>query len=645
MVNKTNPDDLFYPEGTIISSHRVASFEDEDEELVATVNAWVEEGMSVLEPILKSAKKNRKYYLGDQLDDKHFKKGTTKVVVNKVWQSMETMVPVAAANIPAPIITLPEVEDKGEQIDLRLYARQMEEVSLAIAQENRVDFIFKEVLRLHEIYKLGVIYFEYCEEEKVIKACAKKPSNFILPVSMDEDWVIERCLKTWKEVKTDMGDEYEKNIDGVVGGMPTNFSCKDSDLLSYFKVYTPTFTFCKFKTTIWGKRKNVNWNESGENHWSRAKIPFIFTDMWTLLEGPYAKTTNLEQIVPLQDAVNARKIQINENARHANGTLVAYKGAGAMASDAAELEKKRGVPNSVAFLEGPAGSIGEFRGKELQPFVFNDMAHSIAEIDNVFGVHANLRGEKTPGEESGRGRQLLIGGDETRIGELGGMIDRMAQELYNAFAQLIKVHFKKDHWSSFVGNDGASKQIKINKSLIKQGLKITVRTGSSIRKDEVALATQALELWRLGALDPVSLFERLNFPNPSQIAERLMRFKTDPQGYFPEVKKEYALATQSDHHQRVLNAVTQATIENRSLAQGQNVAPYKDAMVQHLWAHMEVMQNPEFLNLGPEVIKAFKTHVLAEVEIAKNNLNMYREEQEKQQLEILSRLTGPDERS
>lgn len=642
MVVLTRKDDPFYEEGLVVTSHKVVTFEDDDAALVSAVDQWVKDGSEVMKEVLKKAKKNKKYYLGDQLEESKMKRGQSKVIVNKVWQSVETMVPVAAANIPAPICTLPEVEDKGEQIDLRTSARALEEVELAIAQENRVDHIFKETLRLHEIYHLGVIGYKYCDKSSSIKVWVDKPWEFLLPPDGSDDWVIKRCLKTWGEISEGLSEAEKKAFETLLSPGQTAAS---SSLLAFFEVYTPQFTFYKCKTVIWGKKKNVNWNEEGGNHWVEPKIPFIFTDMWTLASGKLALTTNLEQILPLQDAVNARKIQINENARHSNGMLVGFEDSGATRTDAAELERKRGEPNSVAFVKGNQGAYTEYKGRDLQPFVFEDMAHSISEIDNVFGTHSNIRGEKTPGEESGRGRQLLIGGDETRIGELGGMVDRMAQELYNAFAQLIKVHFKKAHWSAYIGRDGASKQVKIEAAIVKQGLKVTVRTGSSIRKDEVAQASQAVELWRLGALDPVSLFERLNFPNPAQSAERLMKFKTDPQGYFPEVKKEYMQAMNSDRQQGILNAVTRSLIENRALASGQAVAPFKGANIQHLWGHMEVMQSPDFLQLGPEVIKAFKEHVMAETEIARENLKGEVGEKEKQQLEILSTLTGPDERS
>jgi hypothetical protein len=43
--------------------------------------------------------------------------------------------------------------------------------------------------------------------------------------------------------------------------------------------------------------------------------------------------------------------------------------------------------------------------------------------------------------------------------------------------------------------------------------------------DEVSLRTEAVQLWQLGALDPVTLFEKLKFPEPQKTAQRLLAWK------------------------------------------------------------------------------------------------------------------------
>lgn len=645
-------DDLFLEDGMVVGEKHNLKFEDEDKKLVKVVNGWIVDSKQATEEILKKAKKNTRYYLGDQLDEKRLAEYQSKIIVNKIFQNLDTLVPVAAANIPAPVCTLPEgVEDDGKAIDYRTYATQLEEMLLAIAQEQHLEYKLQEAVTQLELNYLAVLTYEYCEKEGEIEIEVEDSRKFLLPGDGSRDWVIKRCAKTYGDLKEEMeegegGEDLVKKFKGEVaekGGRILN-----SSVLSYVKVYLPEFSFYKWGNIIWGKEKNPNWNSEDvtKNHWKEPKIPFIFSDLWTLQRGVYARTTNVEQTLSLQDGINKRKRQWDDNASHANGQTVAYGEAGVTKEEAATLEKNRGKPNSVTFLQhANQGAVQNMTGRALDSSVYEDMVHSISEMDNLWGTHANLRGERTPGEETKGGRKLLISADETRIGRIGGMLDRMSQELYNAIAQLILVHFKEPQYSTYTGADGASKQVKISSDLIKQGLKVRVRTGSTIRKDKVAQAGQALELWRLGALDPISLFERLDDPNPLRTAERLMLFKNAPEQYIPSVSKEYEKRTMADREQEVLTAVAQASIENNLLVQGQTVAPYKDANIQHIWAHMEVINLPTFKELPPEIQVVFKTHVEQELPIAQAKARKDADEAATQQAERLARLTGPDERS
>ena len=60
---------------------------------------------------------------------------------------------------------------------------------------------------------------------------------------------------------------------------------------------------------------------------------------------------------------------------------------------------------------------------------------------------------------------------------------------------------------------------------VEDGLEILVRSGSTLPKDEVSEADQAISLWQMGAVDPITLFEKLKFPNPLETTERLMKWK------------------------------------------------------------------------------------------------------------------------
>ena len=67
-----------------------------------------------------------------------------------------------------------------------------------------------------------------------------------------------------------------------------------------------------------------------------------------------------------------------------------------------------------------------------------------------------------------------------------------------------------------------------------KALKVSVKEGSLIPKDDLTKRNEAIDLWSAGALDPITLFERLDDPNPYETAKKLFLWKTMPQLLFAE---------------------------------------------------------------------------------------------------------------
>jgi len=70
-------------------------------------------------------------------------------------------------------------------------------------------------------------------------------------------------------------------------------------------------------------------------------------------------------------------------------------------------------------------------------------------------------------------------------------------------------------------------------------LTITVKEGSLIPKDPLTQRNEAMDLWSAGAIDPASLFKKLDFPNPSEATQQLILWQmfqkgqVPPQAYLP----------------------------------------------------------------------------------------------------------------
>ena len=67
--------------------------------------------------------------------------------------------------------------------------------------------------------------------------------------------------------------------------------------------------------------------------------------------------------------------------------------------------------------------------------------------------------------------------------------------------------------------------VELESEMIQSGLKVIVKSGTTLPTDELSKRREAIELWGMNAIDPVTLFERLKFPNPEETAQKLLSWK------------------------------------------------------------------------------------------------------------------------
>jgi len=625
ILTQNNEEDM--TEG-VIEQRKMAEFEMSDKDLITVGDSWIHEAKPLHDEFLRLQKRNERYYLGQQLDRKRLNRYKAHIVLNKVFQSLETVVPRATRTLPAPMVSLPFEEEDGKEIDNRLYERNLEDIMLAIATGLQMPQKFKEYIRYNQLFYLGVFKFGY-DEDTGIWVENLRPQRILVPPYMSDDYVIEYHEDTIKDLKERFPGKIEL-IDERLAGAKKKSGMGDGTRIGYYEITTDEFKFWKVLDLILDKVANPHYDfkNTKKNHWKRPKKDYVFTDLWNLGQNLYSQTTLVDQMITLQDSINKRKRQISDSADRANGVMVGYSETGVTKKDIAALEQARQKPDGTALIKGSQGGIQHFQGQLLQPYVFDDLIHTMNEVDNVFGTHSTTRGEKTPGEETFGGRQLLKESDQERIDELTQMVERAAEKLYNGFAQMIRIHFSKKEFVSFLGEDGQSVQLKIDKNIIKDGVEIKVRQGSTITKDKITLSREAIELWQMNAIDPLTLYERIGDPSPYKTAERLFKWTQAPETLFAQAAKELEKATKSDRAQEAIEGVAQAEIENRALQEGKPVPPYEAANEQHLAAHQDFWSGQEIQQLPQDIRNRAADHIEAEKEIVKGKLQLRKEDKQ-----------------
>ncbi len=612
----------------VINRRQGATFEMKDEDLIIVANSWITEAKPLHDDYLKLQKRNERYFKGKQLDHKRLGRYRAHIVLNKVFQSIETVLPRATRKLPAPMVALPDVEDEKKQKEEREYSDNLEKIMLSIAMGLQLPQELKQFLRFHQLFYLGVLKFGYDDVDGIwVKNV--RPQRILVPPYDNDDYVIEYHENTVKELK----ERFPKKkgaIDKLIVTAKQKKEAAAGSRIGYYEITTDEFKFWKVNDLVLQKVSNPHWDEkkdSKKNHWKKPKKDYIFSDLWTLGDTLYSVTTLVDQIITLQDSINKRKRQISDNADRANGQLVGYGGLGVTKKEIATLEENRLRADSATFLkEASSGAVQHFQGQLLQSYVMEDMLHTISEVDNIFGTHSTTRGEKTPGEETFGGRQLLKESDQERIDELTQMLERVMEKLYNAFAQMIRIHFKEKEYISFLGEDGTAVQMPVDKAVIRKGISIKVRQGSTLVKDKVALSQEAIVLWGQKALDPITFFERIGDPTPFRTAERLVKWSTNPLSLFPELMAENEEQGQNAEAEEAQKAIAQAELENRSLVKGQPVPPFEGANPQHIAVHQDLFDTPRFQELDQEIKENAATHLEAELEIVKTKTAQRKEE-------------------
>lgn len=336
--------------------------------------------------------------------------------------------------------------------------------------------------------------------------------------------------------------------------------------LSYIMWTTDEYVFWTLDDEVLGKNKNPHWNYEtetpgqmdemgqpgqptkapGKNHFKNKKKPYIFLTFFNLGKQPHDDTNLIQQNIPLQDLINKRLVQIDLNADNANGGL-AISGDSftpEQAAKAAQAKRKGGV---IYVPTGPVGDgVANLQGEQLPQFVYQSLLDYRNELRNVFGTRGSSP-QGTISEKTVGGKVITKTQDTDRIG--GGIsvyLEEFTDLFFNWCVQLMYVYYDEAHSASILGREKAQEYITLSSAEFTSKLLVGVKEGSMIPHDPASERQEALELWSGHGIDPISFFERLDFPNPRESAKNLFLWLSDPIQLFPELAQAAAQSKQPE---------------------------------------------------------------------------------------------------
>lgn len=514
-----------------------------DEKLLETFEYWLKESRTYHDHLLQPQKIAEEYYTGNQTDRDLVPTYNSNTVENRIFEAVETIVPIVTSR-PHQFMVLPGSENeksvKRANSLQKVHTRKYEVLDM----QQKLEQVTRSML----LFRFGVLKWEWSYEKDDVAVRYIDPRLILVPrLRMDphdlpckmeiQEYTYNEMKEYWPKAKiNELG--YESNID--VGKQEVNKERKyrvyevwTSEMVVWFcnkvmleKLPNPYFDFKGREKKVLKKTKKgakIGKELVFSNVFDRPTDPFVFFSTYEVGDEPFGSISLAEVGIPMQDAINRQKRAIIDNLRRmGNGQVY-------LDSDTMSEEEAGNITDEVGLVirgEGIAsqGKLKREPGLPLPDAHFSNLQHSETVFDNLMGVHSATRGaaaSKTLGQDIISRQQ-----DYTRVDQITRILNRGVSRIAMGLTQLMKMYYTEQHIVKILGEEGAVEFVSLNRDDIEDHIEIIVKSGETLPMDKVSLRTEAVQLWQLGAIDPLTLFERLEFTDPSKAERRLMEFKT-----------------------------------------------------------------------------------------------------------------------
>jgi len=473
----------------------------------------------------KKITENEKYWLGKQFDAQTAV-GDRPLVDNLIFESLETFLPQATRRNPEPLVTLYSKEKETEAGQGFVYKVKRDLADLG--DENKIRLKLKKAARHWSIYHVAVGKYGWDLDKDMPILRIIRPKKIILDpdATIDEDGYTGARVGEYRKMEASrlLAILSEGKAKEIIRAITDK---QEGTEVQFIEWWTPEYMCWTMGKEVLLKRKNPHWNYDkteedtqvddygqetateneveGLNHFRSPRMPYSFMSVFNLGDRPFDNTGLIQQNLAIQDMINKRNKQIDQNADSMNGGMI-------VSMERSGLTKQQATDATKAIRKGrtiviPAGSprdaIDRFNIGGLPADVFNQLSDMRSRMRDIFGVKG-LSQSGLSGETTVRGKIIGKSLDTDRIG--GGVteyLEQFADEVYNWFLQMLYVY---DTDYQFI--EGA-KPPRLN---------ISVKEGSLLPKDSTTIANQAIELAGAGKMSTIDLYKRLEYPDAENLA-------------------------------------------------------------------------------------------------------------------------------
>lgn len=530
----------------------------DDEELLNLKREWENKSAPYQGKIEPRQKQNKSYLYGTQRQAGLLNYKT--VPSNLLFEATATFVPQALAKNPEPVVWSDNTEEgKLASNDIK-----------TMLQFHADVLCLRKKLGL-EVWQWGVYFiaghkYGWNNEINDIDINVRKPKNLIFDPDghVDEygdftSWLGERIQESAQEVV----DKFPKSREYI----ETDVGLKMGTMITYTEWWTDEYCFVTYKEKVLDKHKNefFNYEKDKPNHFAKPKKPYTFLSVFSLQEQPHDFTNLIEQNIANQDRINERDKQIEKNLAHGNNAILmddknwtsetAHQGADAM---------EKGDP-----ILGPKGSVERLPSSPLPNGVLESQQIDKDTLRGIYGTQG-LSAQKPNEDTTARGMILNQSHDSSRIGGgIGDALEQVADNTFNWLLQMYYVFYDEAHYAAIMGQASAVEYVKLIMVGEQRRFVVSVSPNSMQPKDEITEQNMAIDLWKSQALDPITLFKKLNYADPMETAKQVSLWITNPQLYIQQMFPETAQQQPQDsaNTQNPLDQINPVNGQDQSLSQ------------------------------------------------------------------------------
>lgn len=501
-----------------------------DEDLLELKQGYENKSAPYTGKIESRQKTNKSYLFGTQRP----MAGNKTVPSNLLFQATATFVPQALAKNPEPVVWSDNT-DEGKEASNELKTMLQFHADVLCLRKKLGVMVWH-----WSVYFIAVLKYGWNEKINDISLDIRKPSNFVF----DPDGFIDEYGDYQGEY---LGERIQSTAEKLIELYPEHKDYISEDvteklgtLVIRTEWWTNDYCFTTYKEKILDKHKNEFFNYGDKpNHFAIAKMPYTFLSVFSLQEQPHDFTNLIEQNQSNQDSVIDRDYQIAKNLAHGNNSLV-------MDDKYFTIETARqgalAIENGDPILGNPDG-VKRIPANPLPSGILESQENNKQMLLGIYGVNG-VTAQSANEDTTARGMILNQSFDNTRIGGgVGDALEQVADNVFNWLGQLYYVFYDEKHYAAIMGTGKAVEYVALSMNDSDRHFVISVAPNSMQPKDEVSEANQAIQLYESKALDPISLFKRLNYADPTETAQATVLWNINPQLYYQKYFPEEAQPT------------------------------------------------------------------------------------------------------